>query len=72
LRKRDAPIGPAGRTALLYTLVTDKQQLPVYVANMERHFASYADAPISVRGKLIDLSSEGFGQELWIGSIETS
>lgn len=72
LRKRNAPISPAGRTALRYTLITDEQQLPVYVANSERQFASYADAPIRVRGKLIDLSSEGLGQELWVGSIEAS
>ena len=72
LRKRDAPISPAGRTALRYTLITDEQQLPVYVANSERQFASYADALIHVRGKLIDLSNEGLGQELWVGSIEVS
>lgn len=72
LRKRDAPISPAGRTALRYTFITGEQQLPVYVANSERQFASYADVPIRVRGKLIDLGSEGFGQELWVGSIDVS
>ena len=70
LRKRDAPISPAGRTALRYTLITDEQQLPVYVANREQQFAQYADAPIRLRGKLVDLSGEGFGHELWVGSIE--
>ena len=70
LRKRDTPISPAGRTALRYTLITDEQQLPVYVANSERQFVPYADAPIRLRGKLVDLSNEGLGQELWVGSIE--
>jgi hypothetical protein len=70
LRKRDAPISPAGRTALRYSLITDSETLPVYVANSEWQFAEYADVPIRLRGKLVDLGSEGFGRELWVGSIE--
>ena len=72
LRERDAPISPAGRTALRYTFISGSQQLLVYVANSERQFAPYVDVPVLVRGKLVDLSSEGLGDELWIGSIESS
>ena len=70
LRKRDAPITPAGRTALRYIFITGEQQLPVYVANIDRQFASFTDVPVLVRGKVIDLSNEGFGEELWVASIE--
>jgi hypothetical protein len=70
LRNRDVLIGPATRTALLYTFVTDDKQLPVYTANIGQQLAPYVALPVIVRGKLVDLSNEGFGQELWIGSIQ--
>ena len=70
LRNRDVLIGPATRTALLYTFVTDDKQLPVYTANLGQQLAPYVGLPAIVRGKLVDLSNEGFGQELWIGSIQ--
>jgi hypothetical protein len=72
LHPRAAPVGPASRTALLYTLLTGDAQLPVYTANIAPQLIPYAGVPVRVRGKLVDLSDEGFGQELWIGSVQKS
>jgi hypothetical protein len=69
LRKRDAPIGPAARTALTYELATDDSTYSVYAANVEEVLAPFVDEPVLIRGKLVDLSAEGFGSELWIGFI---
>ena len=69
LRERDVTVGPASRTALLYTLITENSQLLVYAAKVGRQLASLVGRQVLVRGKLVDLSGEGFGQELWIGSI---
>jgi hypothetical protein len=71
LQKRTAPVGPAGRGGLSYTLVTEDEQLPVYAANIEGKLAPFVGYEVVVRGKLVDLSDEGFGQELWIASIRT-
>ena len=69
LRTREAPAGPAARTALLYTLVVDGRQLSIYAANVAQRLAPLAGHKVLVQGKLVDLRDEGFGQELWIGSI---
>jgi hypothetical protein len=72
LRERDVLFGPASRTALLHTLITEEGQLPVYTANIGQQVAPFVGLPVKVRGKLVDLSDEGFGQELWIGSIQVA
>jgi len=46
-------------------------QIPIYAANMENVLAEYISKKVSIQGKLVGLNNEGFGQELWIGSIET-
>jgi len=69
LRERDVLIGPATRTALLHTLITEDKQYPVYTAAIGQQVSPYVGLLVIVRGKLVDLSNEGFGQELWIGSI---
>jgi hypothetical protein len=72
LQKREGPIGPATRSALRYTLVTEEDQLPVYAANAERLLDPFVGRQVSVEGKLVDLSDEGYGIELWIAVIDTS
>jgi len=69
LEERAEPLGPNTRGALLFTLVTDQGRFPVYAANVEQKLAPYLGDPVIVRGKLVDLSKEGFGQELWIASL---
>lgn len=70
LQQRNTQIGPANRTGLIYTLVTDGDQIPVYAASAEHLFAAFVGKRISVIGKIVDLSNEGFSEELWIASIK--
>lgn len=69
LREREVSAGPASRVAVIYTLVSEDKRLPVYAANVERQLASYVGFPVILRGKLVDLSDEGYEKELWIASI---
>jgi len=70
LRDRDVPMGPASRTSLTYALITnDQKHHPVYAANLGRQLAPYVGRAVIMRAKLVDLSGEGYGQELWIASI---
>jgi hypothetical protein len=65
-------LGPNIRPSLKYTLVSEEgDQLDIYAANVERVLAQYIRKKVLILGKLVDLSNEGFGQELGIGSIET-
>jgi hypothetical protein len=70
LRERDVPVGPAARTGLTFTLVTEAEQYPVYASNVEKQLAAFVGRSVIVRGKLVDLRNEGYGEELWIASIQ--
>ena len=70
LDERRIGIGPDTRGGLSYVLITDLGQLSVYAANAERQLAEYLRRSVRVRGKLVDLTQEGNGRELWPGSIE--
>jgi hypothetical protein len=72
LRELRPAVGPSGRASLRYALATEGRSLPVYAANVERRLRRFLGRKVVVRGKLIDLSGEGFGEELWIGSIRTA
>jgi hypothetical protein len=69
LRERKVPAGPATRTALTYKLVVKGKELPVYAANVEEKLEPFVNQQVLISGKLVDLSKDGFGQELWIASI---
>jgi hypothetical protein len=71
LQKRDAPLGPATRPSQSYVLVTNKTRLPVYAANVDGQLAPYVGRRVVVRGKLVDLTRDGFGEELWVASIRS-
>jgi hypothetical protein len=72
LRKQDVPMGPASRTSLSYALITnDPKHHSVYAANVEKQLAPYVGRAVILRAKLVDLSGEGYGQELWIASIRS-
>jgi hypothetical protein len=69
LRRREPPGGPAGRAALAYSLELEDETLDVYAANVEHVLAGFVDLPVEASGKLVDLSGDGFGKELWLASI---
>ncbi|MHC4108832.1 MAG: hypothetical protein ACYSTY_12170 [Planctomycetota bacterium] len=71
LHKRDAPAGPGARLALSYELATEDETIPVYAAGVDEILSMFEGRRVLVRGKLVDLSAEGFGRELWIGSISS-
>lgn len=70
LRKQDVPPGPDTR-AETYVLITRKTHLPIYAPNIDEQLKPFVGRRVAIRGKLIDLGSEGFGKELWIGSIRS-
>jgi len=70
LEERDPPAGPATRKALGYALVTRDRELAVYSASMDSILAPLVGSEVSGRGKLVDLSPEGQGLELWLASVD--
>lgn len=69
LHEREVERGPATRSALRYSLQTEDQDLAVYVPSEEAKLSPFLGREVVVTAKLVDLTDEGFGQELWIGSI---
>jgi hypothetical protein len=70
LRRREPPGGPAGRAALAYALeVEGRRSIDVYAANVEPVLARFLDRTVVAAGKLVNLSGEGFGEELWLACI---
>ena len=67
LRRREVISGPNARTALRYSLITGSAAMAVYAPT--EHLEPFVGATVLIRGKLVDLSAEGFGPELWPGSI---
>ena len=70
LQEQDVPRGPASRSALLFNLLQENDRLlNIYAANVEEILATFASQEVLIQGKLVDLSQEGFGPELWIAFI---
>jgi hypothetical protein len=69
LRRRDVPLGPGTRPALSFMLVADGREIDVYAATAERRLAPFVGRRVLATGKLVDLSGEGYGMELWLASI---
>ncbi len=72
LRRRELVVGPDNRTALTYALVTSDGELDVYAAGAEAILAPLEHLRVVARGKLVDLSGEGHGSELWLASVESA
>ena len=70
LKERTEVLGPGSRGGLAYTLITEQDQLNVYAANVKEVLEPFLGRPVLIRGKLVNLSNEGEGQELWIATIE--
>lgn len=60
---------PGGRDRLPYLLQADNGDVPVYAPALEDRLDRLVDQPVVLVGKLVDLSDEGFGTELWVGAI---
>ena len=60
---------PSGRDRLAYRLLANGGLIPVYGPAFEDRLDQMVDQKIVLVGKLVDLSGEGFGLELWIGSF---
>lgn len=69
LRRREVVAGPAARTALRYNLVTETVPFAVYAPEHDQTLEPYVGHSVAVRAKLVNLTAEGFGIELWIGAI---
>ena len=70
MRERHVSTGPAGRPALAFELITsDEGTLPTYAAGVVPKLAPFVGRQVLVRGKRVDLTGEGYGPELWIGSL---
>jgi hypothetical protein len=70
LRKRAVPVGPAGRSALRYELVTLEGVFAVYDPGESSSLSRLVGQDVLARGKLVELTAEGFGQELWIAEVK--
>jgi hypothetical protein len=62
--------GPGERRALGFVLATFGGRYPVYSAGREEKLTRLAGWRLGVRAKRVDLLEEGFGEELWIGTVE--
>ena len=57
------------RQALSYALELEGRSIDIYAANAEAALGRFAGRPVVAAGKLVDLSGEGLGEELWLASI---
>lgn len=69
LRKREGAVGPGARGGLNFALESKGVRLPVYSSGADEKLAPFVGRTVRVRGKLVDLAKEGFGKELWIGTV---
>jgi hypothetical protein len=66
---RDVTVGPDTRTALTHALESGSERMPIYAPGLHERLAPLVNRRVRIIGKLVDLSSEGFTEELWIGWI---
>ncbi len=69
LKERPVISGPSNRTALTFALVTKEGTYLVYAAGVGKDLAPFTGWRLDVEGKLVDLTDEGFGKELWVASF---
>jgi hypothetical protein len=62
--------GSGEQRALGFVLVTFGAKYPVYAAGREEKLTRLAGWRLRVRAKRVDLREEGFGEELWIGTVD--
>ena len=69
LQRHTPPGGPAGRASLAYALASGNRVIPVYAPERQHVFESLLGRQVEIEGKLVDLTDEGFGIELWPARI---
>ena len=70
IERQKVVTGPNTR-AHQYRFVTTKEIMVIYTTpRVVKLVESWVGRHINVQGKIVDLSAEGFGKELWIGIIE--
>lgn len=72
LRRRERGTGPNTRTALTYSLATSEGELDVYAAQADAVLAPLDGLRVVALGKLVDLRDDGYGEELWLASIDSA
>ncbi len=70
LQQRAVVDSPGGRPGLTFSLQTTEADLPVYAAGASDRLTRYVGTRVLITGKHVDLRAEGFGRELWIGTIK--
>jgi hypothetical protein len=64
-------VSPGGRTRLLFELeIVPGKRLGIYAPAHEEILRKAIDKQAVLVGKLVDLSSEGHGVELWLGAAD--
>jgi hypothetical protein len=67
LRRRDVVTSPGGRDRLLFELEgATGERLVIYGPRAEAALDRLVGHTVEIAGKLVELTGEGFGQELWI------
>jgi hypothetical protein len=69
LKAAATPSTPGGRDRLPYRLLVDGESVAVYGPALEDRLGDLVDQPVVLVGKLVDLSDEGFGPELWVRAL---
>jgi hypothetical protein len=69
-RRRERGIGPNTRTALTYVLATSEVEFDVYATHADAVLAPLDGRRVVAFGKLVSLRDDGYGDELWLASIE--
>lgn len=72
LRKRQPEEGPASRSSLLFELHAQDRSWAVYASGVTDKLAPFVGARVVANAKLVSLRDEGFGEELWIGTIRVA
>lgn len=62
-------IGPGNRPSLAFVLRTAHDQIPVYASGVMDVIGSLVGPRLRLRGKIVDLTSEGGTRELWIATV---
>jgi hypothetical protein len=70
LRARAAGASPMGRTRLLFELERDSgMPLPIYPPEVEAGLAVLVGRRVHLTGRLVDMTHDDSGLELWVASV---
>jgi hypothetical protein len=73
VRAHETGASPMGRTRLLFELDQDEgAPLPIYGPHAEATLAEVVGRRVSVRGRVVDMTGEGSGPELWVAMVDAT